>query len=29
MWSFGAILDLEDRKKLQNFLYEDPISKGA
>jgi len=29
MWSFGAILDLDDRKKLQTFLYEDPIAKNS
>jgi len=29
MWSFGAILDLDDRKKPQTFLYEDPVAKNA
>ncbi|CAL6017562.1 Outer-arm_dynein gamma [Hexamita inflata] len=29
MWSFGAILDLDDRRNLQKVLYEDPIAKAA
>lgn len=29
MWSFGAILDLDDRRNLQKFLIEDEIAKKA
>lgn len=29
MWSFGSILDLDDRRNLQKFLIEDPVSKAA
>jgi hypothetical protein len=29
MWSFGAILDLDDRRGLQKFFIEDPTSKAA
>lgn len=29
MWSFGAILDLDDRRNLQKFFLEDDIAKNA
>jgi hypothetical protein len=29
MWSFGAILDLDDRRQLQKFLFDDATAKAA